>query len=78
MNGHDDPLSDSKEFFSKVEIPFEKTKEEVWERMASRLQEKQPPRVISMNWGRNVFRYAALFIFVIGVAGFFSFLFKVV
>lgn len=78
MNGQYGPLSNSNEFFSKVEIPFEKSKEEVWEMMASKLNEKQAPKVIRMNRSRLVFRYAAIFLFAIGVAGFFRFYSKTV
>jgi len=73
MNGQSDPLINSHEFFSKVEIPFEKSKEEVWEMMASKLSKKQIPKVIRMNRSRLAFRYAAIFFLIAGIAGFFRF-----
>ena len=60
-------------FFKKAQIPFEKSKDEVWDQISGQLEEKSSPRTAKMSTERIVFSLAASLIILLSIGSFFRF-----
>ncbi|NOX84889.1 MAG: DUF4974 domain-containing protein [Chlorobi bacterium] len=66
-NKHIEPEPDHGDFFKKVEIPYEKSKEEVWAAISSRTEEKTQPGTIRLFALRPVLAVAAALLILIAL-----------
>jgi ferric-dicitrate binding protein FerR (iron transport regulator) len=60
-------------FFSKGNIPFEKTKEEAWKDVSSMLDSDHQTQVIRLRSGRWVYAAAAVIVALVSITGFMRF-----
>ena len=59
---------DSSRFFPKVEIPYEKSTEDIWNLMEDKLAEKPEPRIVRFYPKRIGFGIAAAILLLLGIA----------
>jgi transmembrane sensor len=62
-----DHLNNPERFFQNLEIPFEKSREEVWSALENRLTEKPSSKTFSINSYRLAFGIAAAVLLIAGV-----------
>lgn len=58
------------DFFRKIEIPYGRSKEEVWQQLSDKLEEKPAGKIVSLTSRKIIAGVAATLLLLIGLAGF--------
>lgn len=66
-NKHNNPATDPGDFFKKVEIPYARSKEDVWAAISSQMEEERPPKTARIFSFRPVMAVAATLLLLIAL-----------